>query len=90
MNERILTVIIREGISYRNAHRVVVGGQHQTLAFLNFKTMELEIRKGCPPELAAEIRRHSAPLQTRAAGKTDERETRRQVGPETEATTWKL
>jgi hypothetical protein len=65
MNERILTVIIREGISYRNAHRVVVGGQRQTLAFLNFKTMQLEIRKGCPAELETEIRQHAETCKSR-------------------------
>jgi len=43
-------------------------GDYQRLAFLPYRSLELEIEKDCPPELAEEIRLAAAPIQERRGG----------------------
>jgi hypothetical protein len=52
------------GISYANRH-IEVNGDYKRLGFLCFSTLELEVEKDCPPELAERIRRDAATLQAR-------------------------
>jgi hypothetical protein len=52
------------GIVYADRHWEK-HGDYVRLAFLQFSTLQLDIEKDCPKELAAQIRRDAATIQAR-------------------------
>jgi len=65
--ERIFSGIYPCGIVFAD-RTVQQAGDYQRLAFLPYKSLELEIERDCPPDLAEEIRLDAAPIQARRGG----------------------
>ena len=64
---RIFSGIYPGGVVFAN-RTVEQAGDYKRLAFLPYRSLELEIEKDCPPELAEEIRLAAAPIQERRGG----------------------
>lgn len=62
--DRLFSGVFPEGIVYADRQREV-GGDYKRLAFLSFRTLELEVEKDCPDDLGARIKKAAADLQAR-------------------------
>lgn len=61
---RVFIAIFPAGISY--ADRLTqTNGDYKPLAFLPFKSLELEVQKDCPAALLEDIKPHVAAIQAR-------------------------
>ena len=54
-----------EGVGYADRYRER-GGDYMRLGFLSYSTLELDLEKDCPADLAEQIKRDAARLQARA------------------------
>ena len=63
MKDRIFRGKYAEGLVYADREREE-GGDYKHLAFLSYRTLELEIRKDCPPELKAWIEHDAMRIQS--------------------------
>ena len=59
---QVFVGIFPGGISYADTSKEE-GGDYKRLAFLSYRTLELEIRESCPSDLAEAIRSHAAVYQ---------------------------
>ena len=64
---RIFSGIYPGGVVFAN-WTVEQAGDYKRLAFLPYRSLELEIERDCPPDLAEEIRLAAAPIQARRGG----------------------
>ena len=68
MQDRIFIGIWCTGISYSDREREEFG-DYKKLAFLPYKTLTLEVRPDCPPELLEEIEEDAATIIARRGEK---------------------
>jgi len=64
MQTRIFSGVYPCGIVYADRDREIAG-DYAKLAFLPFSTLLLEIERTCPKDLALEIKRDAAKIQSR-------------------------
>jgi hypothetical protein len=64
---RVFSGIYPCGVVYAD-RMVQQAGDYKRLAFLPYRSLELEIERDCPPDLAEEIRLAAAPIQERRGG----------------------
>ena len=63
-DERLFIGVFSTGIGYAD-RTVEKDDDFARLAFLSFRSLDLEIEHDCPPYLAEEIRLHAATIQAR-------------------------
>lgn len=64
MPDRIFCGVYPCGLVYADRHREK-HGDYARLAFLSYRTLELELEKDCPAELVAEIQASAAGMQAK-------------------------
>lgn len=64
---RIFSGIYPGGVVFAD-RTVQQAGDYRRLAFLPYRSLELEIERDCPPDLAGEIRLAAAAIQERRGG----------------------